>query len=263
MDRERLLELISGLLDGELSESENAELQSEIESSESARSLLESHREQASLLRALDAPRAPLELKEKLNKQLPGTTNSPSAWRHWSSMMLAVAASFCFLWGGQALQTHSATPVKLYLQRGLISSGPPADFHSVVLQPGRNESEVFLSPPEVGYWAQGPAIVKFKGDGGTHPGQMLRVKLSVDLNGDKEWELVEESELIELDAISGHQEFSIELPLASSTPVGVLVEGQVKLELFGESMSAEGIHILFPPNDSHLLLPLDEGAVKL
>ena len=263
MDRERLLDLISGQLDGELSEAEQTELRTELEGSDTARNLLEAHRAQASLLKALEAPKASLELKEKLQKRLPAHGPSGSGWRHWGWMMAAVAASFCFLWGGQALQKSSSRPGEFYLQRGLISARPNTDFHSVVLQPGSNESEVFLSEPAVGRWTEGPVLVKFRGDGGPNPGQSVKVRLYIDLDGDQVWDLVEESEPLELDALRGHQEFSVTLPITNNAQVGLPVRGQVKLELIGESMSPEGMHILFHPEDPHLLLPLSEGAVKL
>lgn len=257
MDRARLEELISGFLDDEIDASERSELDAYLAESPEAEALLASYRSQAESLRRLEQERVPAELTAQLKKRLTPKPRKGGSW--W--VVGSIAACLAFFWGSFLLQpANSAT--HYYLAADGLYPSVPTEEHRLVLNPSTSDSHVYLaSAPLKGVLRAGSAQLHCLGDGGTVGGQRLRARLSVDLDGDRKYDWVSESEPLALDDKDGYQTFTTSFPVQGSEWVGKSVEGQVQLEIIGDDLGEQGVSLRFVPGQSKLTLPLEGHRV--
>lgn len=257
MNRERLTELMTGLLDDELSVEEKSELERELDSSEEARTLLETYRVHSRQLRALEPLQVSSELREKTRRQIESTPLSlrPSTTQNLLWLIGTVAACFLFFWASSV--TRDPRPVdKLYLaQEGLVYQARAHTFQ-FNLTSGVADTHALHSQVLQGVLTQGRAQAVLECDAGQVAGQSLKLKLSLDLDGDEKFDLIQESETVVLDQEVGYEVVTYEFPPLSEDYSGKEFRGKAKLELLGESLRDGGLAVQFHPERAHLTLPL-------
>lgn len=261
MDRERLEELMTGLLDDELTSDERAELDRELETSEEARNLLESYREQSRLLVGLGGLTVPAKLKDKAKERLASepVPLRPSAKNNVVWLIGTIAACLAFFWMGSVVQTPS-TDGKLYLASDRLYESSTGEVHQVFLR-SSEQVRVLHSETLSGVLTQGQARCAFEADAGQVEGQSLRLRLSLDLDGDEEYDLVQESEIFTMDSRDGYEVVTAEFPPLATEHEGQKLQGKARLELVGQSLTGDGLALQFHPERAHLSLPIEQGRV--
>lgn len=265
MDRERLVELLTAFLDDDLSAAERTELEKELETSEEARSLLDSYRRQADSLRALPTPmltpdRKAAVLQDIKNAPTP-TPIRPSATNNFVWLVGTIAACFVFFSASMALRPVSPEGRRLYLSAQELQIQPLAQTHQLVLKPGTDEVRVLSSQDLDGFLTAGAAVASLECDGGEVEGQRLKLRLSLDLDGDDEFDVVQESETFEIDGTIGYEAVTARFPSLPEQYHEQPLKGQARLELIGDSMSGDGLSLQFRSEQSFLSLPLRSAEV--
>ena len=264
MDRERLEELLTGLLDDELSANERAELESELESSEEARSLLQSYREQAESLKSLAPVRLNEERKESVLRKIKSAPIpiKPSARSNFLWFLGTVAACFVFFSASLALRPVSpAEGQKFYFAGGELQTQPVAQIHQLVLKPDADRTCVLDSAKIDGFLTKGSAVATLECDGGEAKGQLLRLRLSLDLDGDSHFDVVQESETFHIDSSHGYEVVAARFPPIPDQYHDHALKGTARLELIGDSMSGDGLNLQFRPEQASLTLPIRTSEV--
>jgi hypothetical protein len=264
MDRDRIEELISAHLDGELEPNETAELESLLQESKEARGLLESYRNQGQALAKLPGLKAPDNLKTALREktaaealQKAGSVQAPPELiqkrkrRGWVWIVSSAAACFLFLFLAEA--TDPGAEVRFYLSQNGITHlrGQTETF---VLSPTKGNLVSLVSPKFQAKFTSGTATVSWSADAGTLKGQAMHARLHLDLDGDDVYDVVEESVRLELDSSEGFEKMVASFPLDGIWDEHGL--GQAKVELICDDESAEGVSVKLHPGHSHLMLPL-------
>ena len=264
MDRERLEELVTALLDNDLSAEERAELDEQLAASEEARSLLESYRSQAEALKAL-VPQKPTQArKEAVLRHIKSAPVPirPSATHNFIWFVGTIAA--CFVLFSASLALRPVGPPegrKLFLSAREIQTQPIAQTHQFVLKPGTDEVRALDSDDLDGFLTAGAAVVNLECDGGRVKGQRLKMRLSLDLDGDDQFDLVQESETYLIDGVVGYEAVSARFPPLPEQYHDQPLKGQARLELIGDAMSGDGLSLQFRPDQSFLSLPLQPSEV--
>ena len=264
MNRERLEELMSGLLDDELSAEEQVELDEQLAASEEARGLLESYRSQAVSLRALVQQKPTQARKDAVLRHIKSAPVPlrPSATNNFIWFIGTIAACFVFFSASMALRPVGPPEGrKLFLSAREIQTQPLAQTHQLVLKPGTNEIKVLDSVDLDGFLTAGAAVVNLECDGGQVKGQRLKMRLSLDLDGDDQFDLVQESETFLIDGVVGYEAVSARFPTLPEQYHDEALKGQARLELIGDSMSGDGLSLQFRPEQSFLSLPLRSTEV--
>ncbi|MCA9781477.1 MAG: hypothetical protein KC800_32390 [Candidatus Eremiobacteraeota bacterium] len=263
MDRERLEDLLTGLMDDELSAEEKTELEKELESSEEARNLLQSYRDQAESLKNL----APVRIEEDQKAAVLGKIKSapiplkPSARSNFLWFVGTIAACFIFFSASLALRPAKLPEGrKLYFSGGAIQDQPIAQLHQLVLKPG-TDIRVLDSGQINGFLTEGSAVATLECDGGETAGQLLRLRLSLDLDGDKEFDVVQESETFHIDSAKGYEVVAARFPTIPEQYHDHALNGTARLELIGDSMSGDGLNLQFRPEQASLTLPVRSSEV--
>ncbi|MFA5508604.1 MAG: hypothetical protein WC314_04360 [Vulcanimicrobiota bacterium] len=262
MDRERLEELLTGLLDDQLSSSERAELEQELQQSETARHLLESYRARSQGLKSL--PTESLSEPEKAATKN-RIVSTPASARNVSSLwwiLGSVAACAAFFYSSYLLgPTSGAETWKLYLSDTGIATRQHSHPQQFVLSPASEEIRTLESETLNGLVTQGSATVVLECDGGTHEGQQLILRLSLDFDGDQQFELVQQTDPFLIDSFPGHEIVVGRFPPIPAEFQGRPLLGAVKLEFRGASLSGDGLNLQFRPEHSHLTLPVRASEV--
>jgi hypothetical protein len=260
MDRERLEDLMTGLLDDELTSEERSELELELEASAEARELLESYRTHSQGLQALEPLKVPEQLRDETKSRIDSEPIplKPTGSRNFLWLVGTMAASLLFFWASSV--TRVPTPAKFYLaQEGLVSQAAGQTF-SLYLT-GVQETHVLHSQKLQGVLAKGGARAVLECDAGQVEGTTLKLKLSFDLDGDDQYDLIQESESLVFDREDGYELITCDFPPLSDQYSGEVIRGKVRLELIGQSLQDSGLALQFHPERAHLTLPLENERV--
>jgi hypothetical protein len=262
MDRERLEDLLTGLLDDELTPAERAELDQELEASEEARALLESYRSQSEGLQALGPMTVPAGVKDATKSRIASepVPLKPSASTNFLWLIGTMAACFAFFWASAAVR-GPVSEGKLYLAHGALHVNSPGQTHQLYLKSGADEVHVLHSQDLGGTLTNGSARAILECDAGETQGQALKLKLSLDLDGDNEFDVVQESEVFEFDSEHGYEVLTADFPPISDEHSGQKVRGRARLELVGQSLNENGLAVQFHPERAQLILPMEKGRV--
>lgn len=260
MDRDELIELISAHLDGELDAEEQSRLEKALEESEEARSLMQSYRSQGEALRALPVLETPehleSEVQEKIAKEpIPLSNARPKKSNTWLWIMGSVAACFLFFIGAEFNQPVSSNQRLFMSAEGLVSA-PLIHPEQMELIPQEGNRVALVSNQFLGKFSDGEATLSWDADAGTLSGTRVKAILSIDFDGDSQYDLVEESELLPLDEEDGFEKLRATFPV--KVPPGVQGPYQARVELVAEQAESHGIMVKFSPDSSSLELPLKE-----
>ncbi len=255
MDRERLQELLSGHLDGELNESETVEVETLLRESPEARALWDSYRSQGQALAALPGLVAPGELLRTTKARLkePSPVHPQRAPRSsWVWLLGSLAACFAFLFLADLME--AGRDRVFYLTSAGIVAERPDGVEMVTLSSENDHRLVLLTPPFRAKVTSGTARVTWSADAGAVERQAMRVRLYLDLDGDEEYDLVEESMAVELDDREGFETLAVSFPLEGLWDDHG--DCRAKVELSCETSSDQGIEVNLHPDRSQVILPL-------
>jgi hypothetical protein len=261
MNRERLEELLTGLLDGELSPEERVQVEHEIETSEQARALLDSYRRQSKELGDLGSLDVPSKLKKKTRDGIGSTTPipiRPASSPNFVWVLGTVAACFLFFWMSSVVKPPAGHG-KLYLSHEGLVVEPLDQTHQLYLKAGTDQTRALHSPQLRGVLTEGRALAVLECDAGRTTGQTLLLRLSLDLDGDDEFDVVQESQVLTLDSQLGYEILTADFPPFSEEHKGKIVRGKARLEFVGQSLTDSGLALQFTPDRAHLTLPLEKG----
>lgn len=257
MDKEKLSELVSAHLDGELTEGERKELDNALSESEEARQILASYQAQREAFEALPALKTPEFLQESTKARLQSDSGkgetSRSKSKSWVWVLGSLAACLAFFFIGEFVQP-SAVERRLYLSpKGLVLS-PLLQSEVIELSPGSENVYALTSPVFRGQIKPGVATIHWAADAGTEAGAQVKARLSLDVDGDSQYDVVHESDVVSLDSDVGFEVLSSDFVLDESE----LAEGpyKIRLELLAESETTEGLWVEMQPQHSHLTLPV-------
>ncbi len=224
---ERLIELISGSLDDELSAEEKVELEAALASSAEARQLAAEMREDREALRNLRVLSAPDSLKQRAVGKM-GTVTPLAPGRPWQRVAL-LAASLALTFG--IFRTFGPTGDTLYLSQGRLTTR--AEAHGQELQlasKGGSDSHTMVSENLSGRFLPGkPTRVDLLGDAGTVPGGKLLVSLQFDFDGDGQIDLDSHTHVLEVDSTHGYENLVCTFPAMEG--MRDLTNGTVQLEV--------------------------------
>ena len=258
MGRDELIELISAHLDGELDAEEQGRLDKALEESEEARSLMKSYKLQGEGLKALPDLEAPEHLKsqvqEKIAKEpIPLSRATPKKSNTWLWIMGSMAACFLFFFGAEFNQPVSSNQRLFMSAEGLVSA-PLVHPEEMELLPQEGNRVALVSPQFSGRFSDGEATLSWDADAGTISGTRVKAVLSIDFDGDSQYDLVQESELLPLDDEDGFEKLKATFPV--KVPAGAKGPYQARVELVAEQAESQGITVKFSPDSSSLELPL-------
>jgi hypothetical protein len=186
----------------------------------------------------------------------------PSATNNFLWFIGTIAACFVFFSTSIALRpVGQPESRKLFLSAREIQTQPVAQTHQIVLKPGTDEVRVLDSGDLDGLLTAGAAVVNLECDGGQVQGQRLKLRLSLDLDGDDHFDLVQESETFLIDGVIGYEAVSARFPPLPEQYHNQALKGQARLELIGDSMVGEGLSLQFHPDRAFLSLPLTSAEV--
>lgn len=254
MNRERLEELVSGHLDGELSPPESQELKELLQSSEEARELLESYRSGSKALGELAQLKAPDMLKARTRKKLTGSARKKKG-PVWLWLGLSLAASFTFFALGQYFTPPAQTRFQLTSQ-GLQAEAGASE---VVELPQTGELEL-LSPTFSGNIVAGTPTLTWQADAGTLEGGNVRARLSLDFDGDQVYDFSEESREFALDSKDGFQ--TVTSSFGNIPAVGRVDNCRAKIELVGSLPDGAQVSVRLGTAEDSLALPVREFAAN-
>lgn len=253
MDREKLEEMVSAHLDGELSTEEEAEFQTLLENSSQAQTLLESYRKQGESLSRLAAPKLPAELKKRTSEKFARRGNSRNS-KIW--VLGSVAACICFFWLG-----HTFTPSPVFdrpqfhiAESGLVTAPNPL---ASVLQVNSATSggSVFESPQFGAEFVPGEARLVWDVDAGEMRGRAVRARLALDLDGDNIHDFVSESKPFELDDVEGFQTLETSFPVDRELNSQGMCRATLTLVAMNDEKNGK-VLLRCDPDSSHLTLPV-------
>ncbi len=251
---ERLIELLSGSLDDDLSAAESSELQAVLESSAEARALLDELRADREALRGLPVLTVPADLKQRT--LLRARMKAPGGAAPWTRRLM-MAAGFLvtlgLLWTvrpGQVLMS------RLHLQPGQLAVTPASASQELhLLAADANKPHVMMSQAVTGRFNGGQAKLHLRCDAGLLKGGRLKVALAFDFDGDGKVDLRTDHQVLEVDDKEGYQELACVFPHHSG--MKDLARGHVHVELSSESADGPGLNVQLDPAQARLELPYD------
>lgn len=249
---ERLIELISGSLDGVLTAEESLELETALASSEQARGLMAEMTSDQAALRALPSLQAPANLKQRaLWKARSERRASGGSWQG-----LLMAASL-FLAVGITLHTfRPLQALRLHLRPGQLATRAAEMSEELSLAAeSANNPHVLLSDSLSGRYNGGPAQVHFQCDAGQAQGAKVRVAMAFDFTGDGAFDKHTQPKVMEVDSQEGYQEMACTFPPMDG--MKDLEQGRVQVELSSGSEKGPPLKVKFAPDRARLDLPFD------
>jgi hypothetical protein len=251
---ERLIELLSGSLDDDLSAAESAELEALVEGSAEARELAEELKTDRKALRGLPALSAPAALKQKtlLKTRMKAPGGAPP-WTRRLMMAAGLLVTLGLLWTvrpGQALMS------RLHLQPGQLAMTPAEASRELhLLAADANKPHVMMSQAVTGRFNGGQARLHLRCDAGSSKGGRLKVALAFDFDGDGKVDLRTDDQVLEVDDREGYQELACVFPHHQG--MRDLARGRVHVELSSESADGPGLKVQLDPAQARLELPYD------
>lgn len=262
---ERLIELISGSLDDDLSAEEKVELEAALASSVEARQLASEIRADREALRSLPKLSAPESLKQRTSGVK--TVAPPAPGQPWQRVVL-LAASVVLTVGlfrsfGPASETLYLSPGRLTMQAASVHE------ELNLASSGDSGSHTMVSEKLSGEFLPGkPLRVDLLGDAGAVPGGKLMVSLHFDFDGDGKIDLRSPSRVLEVDGREGYENLVCTFPAMEG--MRDLTNGTVYLKVACEDgppvkLKLEQASLTLPFADlkseaSHLSKEVDERA---
>lgn len=248
MDRERMEELISAHLDGELEPGDEAELQELLQADEQAEALLASYAAGREELRAIPLETAPASLLTATQARLSKAPRPASRWSKVATVVGSLAAALAFFW----LSSLVAGPrtnfyldsTRLSMQRSPEKTPLGVSGDGLALDSGTFQGE----------FMPGKVNLVCAVDAGTAVGATLKAKLSLDFDGDGTYDYVEESKVWRLDDKPGYQSVAATfvVPQFEDQPG----PGRVRLELTGGGAAGGAGGLKFDTAGTYLSVPL-------
>jgi hypothetical protein len=250
---DRLIELLSGSLDGVLSADETSELEAAMARSPEARDLLAQLTSDKEALRTLPALQAPDNLKQRA--LLKARAASPAAGMPWRRFLMAASVLLLIGAGFFIFRPIAAIENRLHLHPGALARKAAQASHELSLAAaGSSQSHVMLSQAVSGNYNGGPTHLHVLGDAGNLVGGRLRVRLSFDFEGDGKFDLHSEPRELELDQTDGYQELACTWPTLEG--MKSLNKGKVQVELVADS-EGPPLKLKLEPDQARLDLPFD------
>lgn len=256
MDRERLEELVSAYHDEELNAEEKREIETLLEQSAEARTLLSSYQKQTTQIsQLLDRP-VPDHLEDRLMGAV-STSSQKGGGQNWLWILATVAACFVFF----GLSEYSRPErEKFFLSSLGLRLEAPGQEEFLKLPPKGEGTLVLVHNSYRGQFRTGPARLHWRADAGSRKGHSLQAKLSLDFDGDGTYDFEEESPVIEVDDRDGFESLA-----ASFRVTGVVDEltgpGVIKVEFTNHGEHPVEFH--FHPESAHLILPTDSLEARI
>lgn len=251
---ERLVELLSGSLDGDLNSEESSELKAMLEGSAEARALADELRADREALRALPLLRAPEGLKQKT--LLKTRVKAPGGAAPWTRRLMMAAGFLVALGLLWTLRPGQALMSRLHLQPGQLAMTPASASQELhLLAADANKPHVMMSQAVTGRFNGGQAKLHLRCDAGLSKGGRLKVALAYDFDGDGKIDLRTDHQVLELDNKEGYQELACVFPHHSG--MKDLARGHVHVELSPESADGPGLKLQLDPAQARLELPYD------
>lgn len=249
---ERLIELISGSLDGVLSSEEAAELEEALASSAQARQLEAELRLDRQSLRDLPKLAAPESLKRDTLLKVRATA-TPAPSRTWQRVVLLAASVALVVGIFQTFRAGGVITNTLYLSPGRLTTRVASVSQELHLSSvGGTSSHTMVSENVSGELLRGKTTrVHLLGDAGAVPGGKLAVRLHFDFDGDGQVDLHSPSRVIEVDGTEGYQNLVCAFPPMEG--MRDLHNGTVHLEVACES--GPPLKLKLDPQQSRVELP--------
>ena len=249
---ERLIELLSGSLDGVLTTEESAELQTALESSPEARALLAEMTSDKEAIRALPSLPVPANLKQRA--LLKARAKGGSAGAPWRPLLMA--ASLFLVVGGTLYTFRPLKSFRLHLRPGqLAMKAAEASEELTLAAETSSQPHILLSDALSGRYNHGHARVHFQCDAGKAPGGRVKVSLAFDFDGDGQIDKRSQPQVLEVDDKDGYQDLACNFP--DMDGMRDMQNGKVQVELSSESEQGPPVKVKFEPQQAKLDLPFD------
>ena len=257
MWNERLIELISGSLDDALSAEEIAELEQALAADPSARDLQAKMASDRGALQALPSLTAPPQLKRQALQN--AQQRRPVASRLW--LRRGLMAASVLIAAGLFWQARPESPgARLNLRPGQLTELAAAEASELMsLTGGDKGAHLMLSEALTGRYQRGTARLQLRCDAGNAAQAHLVVRLAFDFDGDGNFDLRSEPQVLPLDSTEGYQTVACEVPLAAMTD---LEGGRVQVELATVDENAPPVKVRLEPGQATIDLPY-QGLVSL
>lgn len=254
MQDERVIELLSGSLDGMLSAEETTELETALASSSQAQELLALMTSDKEALRALPGLRVPDNLKQR--GLLKARAQKASSGVPWRRLMMAASLLVAVGLGFYILRPLAAVRSRLHLRPGQLAMKAAQVSEELSLAAaGANTSHVMLSQAVTGSYTGGPTHFHLQCDAGEAEGGRLSVRLAFDFDGDGDFDAHSEPQVLEVDGKEGYQELAYSWPALDG--MRDLENGKVQVELASSSDKGPPLKVKFQPEQARLDLPFD------
>ena len=248
---DRIIELLSGSLDGVLTAEESAELRTALDSSPEARALLAEMTLDKEAIRALPSLKVPDNLKQRalLKARAKGGSGG------WPWRPLLMAASLLLVVGG-TFYTFRPLRSFLHLRPGqLAMRAAEASEELTLAAVTSRQPQVLVSDALSGRYNHGHARVHFQCDAGNAHGGRVKVTLAFDFDGDGQIDKRSAPQVLEIDDQEGYQDVACKF--TDMDGMQDMHNGKVQVELSSESEQGPPVKVKFEPQQAKLDLPFD------